>query len=114
MARFSSPAATQRRSAPTRTQLPADLSSLSTMASCVRPVSDSSAALAALLPPTIPPQTSPTARSHQPATSKHGTANHSSMCPAEPVANRLPYCLVGHPVLSRRTYGRPPARVPYV
>src|SRR5262245_34924364 len=59
MARFSSPAATQRRSAPTRTQLPADLSSLSTMASCVRPVRDFSASMAAVLPRTIASQTSP-------------------------------------------------------
>src|SRR5262249_17735927 len=59
--------------------------------------------------------TSPTARIRRPGISRNGTANCSSTPPAGPPGkNRNPSYRVGHPVLPRRTYGRPGLGVPYV
>ena len=54
------------------------------------------------------------APTRQAGISRNGPASCSSIPPAEVIAkNRIPSYRVGHPVLPRRTYRQPPARVPY-
>jgi hypothetical protein len=107
------PAATlPGRSVSTRTRLPDGTPRTNTTASCARPAKASSAVMAAELPPAIASLILPTAPMHQPATSRHGMARSSR--PVRVEKNRNPSYRVGHPVLPRRTYGRPGMGAPYV
>src|SRR5262245_9580899 len=115
-ARCIDPAATPpSRLVSTKTPLPAGSLRTSTTDFCARPAKDFSAWTDAGSLRNIASPILLTARTHRHATTRNGRGN----CSSTPRAghrgkNRNPSYGVGHPVLPRRTYGRPPARVPYV